>query len=80
MTALRREWGTHLHADDAGWEFPATYGELMSMVIAQGYLTVHRDPKFPAKPLPTPFKSSTTFTPEEIAIAERQLEARSAIR
>jgi len=79
--ALRREWGTHLHAADVGWEFPVTYGEAMSALLTRGYLTVHHDPKQPKADLPMPWGgSAVTFTPEEIEAAEQALKRRSAIR
>jgi len=52
----------------------------MSLLLVQVYAKVYRDPAAPAPSLPTPWGSTAKFTPEEIAIAERQLEARSAIR
>lgn len=53
----------------------------MTLVLAQGYLTVHRDPKQPRTEVPTPWGDGMPrFTPEEIAEAEERLAARSAIR
>jgi hypothetical protein len=83
VNALRREWGTHLHADESDWEFPASFGDVMSMAIANGFYTVHRDPKSPqsGNPFPAPWGDGRPrFTPEEIEIAEQRLAARSAIR
>jgi hypothetical protein len=55
----------------------------MSMAIANGFYTVHRDPKSPqsGNPFPAPWGDGRPrFTPEEIEIAEQRLAARSAIR
>jgi hypothetical protein len=53
----------------------------MALTLAQGYVTVHRDPKKPVTDLPAPWgDGKPRFTPEEIEAAERQLAARSAIR
>ncbi len=80
MNALRREFGTHLHAADSGWEFPARYGEAMTLLLAQGYITVHRDPKAARTELPTPWGAGQPkFTPEEVAAAEQILEARVVV-
>jgi hypothetical protein len=81
VNELAREWGTHLHAVEAEWEFPASYGDVMALTLAQGFVTVHRDPKKPVTELTAPWgDGKPRFTPEEIEAAERQLAARSAIR
>lgn len=84
VNELRREWGTHLHAEANDWEFPVRYGEVMQLVQAAAYLSAHRDPKDKKRPveLPKPWHSGNKprVTAEERAALEQQLERRSAFR
>lgn len=75
---LAKDWGSHLHADLSGWAFPASYGDLMSMITAQRLLSVYRDPKKPVTALPTPWDGEEQFTPEVVAEYAAKLEKRSA--
>ena len=80
VNELRSEFGTHLHAADAGWDFPASYGEVIALVQAQAFIAVHRDPKKPPVDLPTPWPGAEPrFSPEEVEAAEKELRRRSAI-
>lgn len=80
VNELLNEPGTHLHASMAGWEWPATWAEVMSIVHAEAFLNLYRDrqaypdPLDPLRPWPT----VEVVSEEERAHYEQLLAARSA--
>jgi hypothetical protein len=82
---LLREFGSHLRAEIVGWDFAASYGEVMAGLYAEAYVNVHRDTKSQPEPreLLHPWPSATRaeeVTPEERARLRALLLANSAFR
>jgi len=83
VNELRREWGTHVHANLQGWAFVASYGEVIGALHASAFINANRDPKQTPDPidLPMPFSSTDAaeeVTSEELADLRARLRARSA--
>jgi hypothetical protein len=81
VNELKHEFGSHLSADLNGWDFVATYGELMNAIHLEAFLNANRDEKKQRTPFVVPKPMDTKaprVTAEERAALEQQLERRSA--
>jgi hypothetical protein len=72
--------GTHTHASEQEWEYPATWAEIATVWHAQRFLNLHRDKDSAPLMLPYPWTDADAVTPEERQAAEEVLERRSAFR
>jgi hypothetical protein len=70
--------GTHTHASENDWEWPATWAEIASIAQSQRFLNLHRGEGTPPVSLPMPWPESPKVTAEEMREAEKTLERRSA--
>lgn len=76
-----REWGSHLSAAIGGWDFPATYGEVVAALHLETALNQFRKENSKPATVLMPWRNEQKrpqVTPEELAELERQLEQRSA--
>jgi hypothetical protein len=72
--------GTHTHAAEQGWDYPATWAEISAVWHTQRFLNLHRDAGSAPLQLPYPWPDTEAVTPEERRVAEEVLERRSAFR
>ena len=83
MAELSRQYDSHLRVSLQGWDFAASYGDVMVAQLAAGYLNAHRDEKkHPAPfefqwPWPTEPREEDV-TPEERARLKALLQRHSA--
>jgi hypothetical protein len=72
-----------LSADLAGWDLTATYGDLLTLLHAEAYMAVHRDPKKPVIELLHPWPDAPQeddVSPEERERLKAMLRASSPFR
>lgn len=81
---LLRETGSHTHADLTGLDLAASQAELATILHAEWFANVNRDPqKGSPLELPRPWikrKPNADVTPAQRVDLERRLEARSVFR
>lgn len=85
VVELLKETGSHVAGEVAGLNRPASWADMAMIVLAEGYLNAHRDPKKQPKPV-TLFElwekrdPNADVTPQRRAELVEQLERRSAFR
>jgi len=79
VNQLQVEMGTHTHASTQGWEFPATYGEIVQQRLTQRIFDFLLGKDDDRVTIPAPWSAQPIASAEELADAERALERRSAI-
>lgn len=81
VEGLRTEFGTHIFTAEAGWSFPAGYGDLMAALNHRAYLQVNFESGADGVPLPwTISTGQEVVSAEERRIAEEYLAKHTAIR
>lgn len=81
VNELKREWGSHLNAAIAEWDFPATYGEIIGAMHLESALNQFRAEGSKPATVLKPWRdkdAAPKVTAEEFAVLALQLEARSA--
>jgi hypothetical protein len=84
VTELEHDFGSHLTASVAGWEFAISYGEFITWLHATAFVNSNRDPKQTPKPieLPVPWDrgrpAAEQVTDEERAALKAKLLRHSA--
>jgi len=86
---LHREFGSHTSADVRGFDFAASYGDVMAGIHATSFVNSQRDPKQHPKPIhlgfPWPDEKQravrdSEVTPEERAALKAKLARFSGLR
>lgn len=89
VTELRREFGSHTSADLRGFDFAASYGEVMAGIHAASFVNSQRDPKKNPRPIEMLFPwpnerdravRDSEVTPEERAALKAKLARYSGLR
>jgi len=80
INRLQVEMGTHTHASVHGWDFPATYGELLQQRLTQRVFDFLRGKDDDRVDVPVPWTAGPIASDEELKAADAALERRSAIR
>ena len=80
INRLQVEMGTHTHASVAGWDHPATYGEMLQQRLTQRVFDFLRGKDDDRVEVPVPWGAVPIASEAEIAAADAELERRSAIR
>jgi hypothetical protein len=82
VDALKTQPGNLIHAAVEGWDWPATFGEIATIMLAESTLNWRRDVKRQAEPirLPRPWPDETAVDPDLRRELTEQLARRSVFR